>query len=425
MAVSTDLAMHGGTPVVPVELKRRWPEILPEDKAAVMAVLDRGILSGVYAPESTALEAEWAEFVGSKYALSFNSGTAALHAALAAAEIGPGDEVITTAFSFSATFHSILHQQAVPVFVDIDPRTYNIDVTKIEPKITERTRAIMPVHIHGLPSDMEAIMDLANRYGLKVIEDACQAHGATYHERMAGTIGMSGTFSLNATKNFSGGEGGLLVTDDEDVVARASRLRTFGEENTPEPSKIRPYTVYSVGWNYRTQEMPAAFARSQLKRLSAYNQSAQRNAEYLTNEISKIPGLIPPFVPDDRTSIYHKYRVRFDLDALNLSVPATTFRERLLTALEAEGVSVTLWHVDPLPNFPIFAEDGRGPNHNDGNRAVAVDPDGYPETQRLLDNSIIICDETHPIYNQPLELMESYAEAIRKVMAQPEQLLGA
>jgi len=426
MAVSTDLAIHGGSPVVPVELKRRWPEILPEDKAAVMAVLDRGILSGVYAPESTALEAEWAEYVGSKHALSFNSGTAALHAALAAAEIGPGDEVITTAFSFSASFHSILHQQAVPVFVDIDPRTYNIDVAQIEAKISPRTRAIMPVHIHGLPCDMEAIMDLANRYGLNVIEDACQAHGATYHERMAGTIGMSGTFSLNATKNFSGGEGGLLVTDDDEVVARASRLRTFGEENTPKQAKIRPYTVYSVGWNYRTQEMPAAFARSQLKRLTVYNQSAQRNAEYLTNHLSTIPGLIPPYIPDDRTSIYHKYRVRFDLDALNLSVPQTEFRGHLLSALEAEGVSVTLWHLDPLPSFPIFhSTDGTDSNAGDGSRAGVVDPDGYPQAQKLLDSSIIICDETYPIYNQPLELMEAYVEAIRKVMADPERLLRA
>lgn len=424
MAISTKLALHGGAPIVPPDLKRRWPEILPEDKAAVMAVLDRGVLSGVHAPESTGLESEWAAFVGSRHALSFNSGTAALHAALAAADIGPGDEVITTAFSFSASFHSILHQHAVPVFVDIDPRTYNIDVEQIEARINDRTRAIMPVHIHGLPCDMEEIMELAERYNLKVIEDACQAHGATYHERMAGTIGMSGTFSLNATKNFSGGEGGLLVTDDDEVVEKASRLRTFGEDNLATPSKIRPYTVYSIGWNYRTQEMPAAFARSQLKRLPAYNQIAQRNAEYLSKHLSQIPGLTPPFVPDDRTSIYHKYRVRFDLDALNLTVPATTFRDGLLAALEAEGVAVTLWHVQPLPSFPIFHADDGGPSaQSDGHVVAGINPEGYPESQKLLDSSIVICDETYPIYNQPLELMESYVEAIRKVMAEPERLV--
>ena len=159
-------------------------------------------------PEAQGLEREWAEFTGS-HVLSFNSGTAALHSALFAAGVGPGDEVITSAFSFSGSFHPILEQNAIPIFVDIDPRTYNLDVQQIEAKISDRTKVLMPVHIHGLPADMDEIMALGAKYGLIVIEDACQAHGATYKGRHGRHDAAMGCFSLNVTKNLSGGEGGL------------------------------------------------------------------------------------------------------------------------------------------------------------------------------------------------------------------------
>jgi perosamine synthetase len=291
------LAIHGGPHTVPEGLMKQWPEITQEDKDAVMAVLERNILSGVHGPEASALEKEWAEFTGSKHVLSFNSGTAALHSALFAAGVGPGDEVITTAFSFSGTFHPILQQNAVPIFVDVDTRTYNIDVGKIEAKITDRTKVLMPVHIHGLPADMDEIMALAKRHNLIVIEDACQAHGATYKGKVAGTIGDMGCFSLNVTKNLSGGEGGFLNTDNEEYAERARMIRTFGEKVGKEKEKIRPYYSYTIGWNYRTQELPAAFARSQLKRLPHYNSIAQRNGQYLSQELGKIKGLIPPMFP--------------------------------------------------------------------------------------------------------------------------------
>ena len=254
---------------VPTELKRPWPDIRPEDRAAVVAVLDRGILGGVGAPESTALEDEWAAFVGRSTGLLFNSGTAAIHAALYGIGLEPGDEVITTSFTFAGTWQPILQQLGIPVFVDIDPRTYNLDAGQIEAKIGPRTRAIIAVHIQGLPSDMDEILDIAERHRLHVIEDACQAHGATYHGRQVGSFGTVGCYSLNSSKILTGGEGGLLVADDPDLIARARRLRTFGED-IPELSRLtgwdfRPYTVHSVGWNYRHQEMPAALARSQLR----------------------------------------------------------------------------------------------------------------------------------------------------------------
>lgn len=425
--MKTDLAIHGGKPVVPERLKKRWPEITAEDKAAVMAVLDREVLTGVHGPEAKALEREWADYTGSKHALSFNSGTAALHAALFAVGVGPGCEVITSAFSFSATFHSILQQNAIPIFVDIDPRTYNLDVNQIEAKITEQTRAIMPVHIHGLPCDMDEIMALAEKYDLVVIEDACQAHGAFYKGRMAGTVGDMGAFSLNVTKNLSGAEGGLLITDNAEYAERASLLRTFGEKIGKEKEKIRPYTVYTIGWNYRTQELPAAFARSQLRRLDQYNTISQRNGQFLTEQLEKIEGIIPPYVPPDRTSIYHKYRVRFDSEALGLDAPNTDIRDRLFAALEAEGVAATIWHQEPMTSFPIFqTKEGYGkgcpwscPFYG---KTITYDPADYPEAIRLLETSFVINDEPNPIFVQDLELMELYVAAVQKVLRDPKKL---
>jgi len=424
------LAIHGGPPTVPEGLKRRWPEITQEDKDAVLAVLERNVLSGVHGPEATSLEREWAEFTGSKQVLSFNSGTAALHSALFAAGVGPGDEVITTAFSFSGTFHPILEQNAIPIFVDVDPRTYNIDASKIEAKITDRTKVLMPVHIHGLPADMDEILALAKKHNLVVIEDACQAHGATYQGRMAGTIGDMGCFSLNVTKNLSGGEGGLLNTDHREYAERAKMIRTFGEKVGEEKEKIRPYYSHAIGWNYRTQELPAAFARSQLKRLPRYNDIAQRNGQYLSRELSKIKGLIPPYVPPDRTTVYHKYRIRFDPEVLGLTMPAVEFRNRLLDALEAEGVAATLWHVTPMTSFPIFQKLNEG--YGKGcpwscpfyGKEIKYNPADYPEAIRLLETSLILNDEPQPIYLQDLELMEYYVQALHKVFEHLDELLA-
>ncbi len=424
------LAIHGGPRTVPEGLKRSWPEITQEDKDAVLAVLERKVLSGVHGPEARALEQEWAAFTGSRQVLSFNSGTAALHSALFAAGVGPGVEVITSAFSFSGSFQPILHQNGIPVFVDIDPRTYNIDPAQIEAKIGEHTRVLMPVHIHGLPADMEPILALAQKHNLIVIEDACQAHGATYQGKMAGTMGAMGCFSLNVTKNLSGGEGGFLNTDDEELAERARMIRTFGERVGKEKEKIRPYYSYTIGWNYRTQELPAAFARSQLKRLPHYNAIGQRNGDYLTRELATIPGLVPPYVPPDRTSIYHKFRLRFDPEALGIRLPAAEFRNRLLDALEAEGVEITIWHVTPLTSFPIFqalAEGyGRGcpwrcPYYG---KDISYNPADYPEALRLMDTSLVLNTEPYPIYLQDRELMEFYVEAFRKVFSHLDEVVG-
>ena len=325
------LAIRGGTPVVPKALHVRWPTITAEDKAAVQAALDSGILSGPYAPQVKALEDEWARYCGVRHALTTNSGTAALHTAVAAGGIGTGDQVITTAFTFLATALAVLQNNAVPVFVDIDPRTYNIDPDKIEERITARTRAIIPVHIHGCPADMDRILAIARKHRLLVIEDAAQAHGSTYKGKKVGGIGDMGIFSFQASKNLPAGEGGIFVTNREELKERANRFRMFGEDvresdkKAFDPSRpldgAREYNSLMMGWMYRSNELTAALARSQLRRLDASLAQTRRNAAYLTEHLGKIPGIIPPHIPADCTSSYYQYRLRLDPKALGVTIP--------------------------------------------------------------------------------------------------------
>ena len=294
------LAVHNGGKTVRQESKIRWPVITAEDKQAVMGVLDSGTLWGPYAENCKGLELEFAAYVGSKYCIAFNSGTAALHAALRAAEVGPGAEVITSAYSFLASAVAVLHSNGIPVFVDIDPKTHNIDPAKIEEKITASTKAIVPVHIEGIPAEMDEVMRIAKKHDLVVIEDAAEAHGTRYKGQDIGTIGDMAIFSLNSTKNLPGGEGGLMVTDNAEYRGRANMVRMFGEYMTE--GEGRSYVAYTLGWNYRTQEMPAAFARSQLHRLDGNNENSRKNGEYLSRELAKIKGLEPPYIPEHSVS---------------------------------------------------------------------------------------------------------------------------
>jgi len=420
------LTIANGQKVVPEKLKVKWPVITKEDKAAVMKVLDREVMWGAYAPEVVGLQEDFARYIGSEYCIAVNSGTAALHMAVAAAGIGPGDEVITSAFSFLASAIAVMHHNAVPVFVDIEPKTYNIDFKKIEEKITERTRAIIPVHIHGLPCDMDEILKIARKHNLVVIEDAAQAHGSTYKDKKAGSIGDMAIFSLNSTKNLPGGEGGLFVTNSEEYRGKANMVRVFGEYLRP--NEGRKYMAYSMGWNYRTQELPAAFARSQLRRLDKYNAIAQRNGEYLSRQLRGIKGVTPPYVSQDRTTIYHKYRVRLNPSELGANVSGIKFRDAVMEALQAEGVDTVLWQTAPIPGQPLFQlKQGYGKGcpwnctHYKGK--VSYDVNDYPETVELLENSLVICSEPHPIYVQPLELMKYYVEAFHKVFGNIDKVL--
>jgi perosamine synthetase len=421
------LAVEGGTPAVAPGSHRHWPEITAADRAAIGRVLDRGELWGPNAPEVCALQREWAEFVGARFCLLTNSGTAALHCAVVAAGVRPGDEVIVPAFGFVATPMAVVHAGAVPVFCDVDPVTHTLDPARVEKRITRRTRAIVPVHAHGLPADMQELRAIARRRGLALIEDAAQAHGATYRGAMAGVLADCAGFSLNGSKNLSAGEGGLFVTGDEEAFVAARRLAIFGEDTPPTgPGRYRAYWSHGVGWNYRSHELTAALARSQLRRLEDHNRTAQRNAALLGAGLAELPGLQPPHVPGDRTCVFYRYRIRIDPDELGFAGPPIELRDRLLWALQAEGVPASLWQLLPLPAQPVFRR-GRFAPWQPGDDAPLEpwDRGDYPETARLLESSIVLGTATEPLFNQPPELMGRYLEAFEKVIGAIESVLGA
>src|SRR3989475_7301294 len=414
-----ELAMRGGRPAVSKQLAVRWPVIGAAERQAALGVLDSGILNGPSAPQVKGLEKEFAAFLGARFCLATNSGTAALHMALAAGGIGAGDEVITTAFSYVATPLAILYQSAVPVFVDIDQETFNIDPSLIEERITPRTRALLPVHIHGLPCDMDEINSIARRRGLLVIEDAAQAHGASYRGRPAGTLGAMAGFSLNATKNLPCGEGGLFVTDNERLLARATSFRILGQTRDEVPldpahplDSATDSEFAGMGFMYLNQEIPAAIARVQLRRLSGFNANAAANAALLTSRLETLAGVIPPRCPADRTHVYHKYRVRLDARALGTGLDPNVLRDRVMTALRAEGVEVMLWLDRPVPEMPVF--QGRT-NSRKGE---------HPRTTALLADSFVVGAQSYPLFPQPRVLMEQYADAFEKVLGQLMEIFG-
>jgi perosamine synthetase len=419
MRTATALAIAGGRPAVPPGSHAHWPPLTSTDRAALARVLDRGILWGPNAPEARALEREWADYIGVRHCLLTNSGTAALHCAVVGAGVRPGDEVIVPAFSFVATPMAVLHAGAMPVFADIEEQTCTLDAGLVEELITERTRAVMPVHVHGLPADMDEIRAIAARHGLAVIEDAAQAHGALYRGVPVGALGDGATFSLNGSKHLPAGEGGLFVTNDDQAARTARRLAIFGEDTPPplRPTQLRGYWAHGIGWNYRSHELTAALARAQLTRLDATVTAAQRNAEILSHGLNSLPGFVPPHVPEDRTCVYYRYRVRLVPEQLGFTGAPVEFRDRILHALRAEGVAASLWQLLPLPAQPVFRRPfGPWQPGSDGEPLAPWDRGEHPEAARLLESSIVLGTADEPLFAQPAGLMERYLEAFEKVV---------
>ncbi|MCW1968881.1 MAG: DegT/DnrJ/EryC1/StrS family aminotransferase [Anaerolineae bacterium] len=258
------------------------PQIGDEEKRLVMQVLDSGML--VQGPRVAELEQHWAKACQTKHAIAIANGTAALHVALLAHGIGHGDEVITVAFTFIASVNSIIYCGARPVFADIDPVTFNMDAAKIEPLITPRTKAIMPVHLYGHPADMDAIMAIAHKHGLAVIEDSAQAIGARYDGKPAGSIG-TGCFSLYATKNVMSAEGGMITTNDDEIARRCRLIRAHGMEQR--------YYHDMLGFNFRMTDLHAAIGLAQLARLDSITEQRRQNAAFLNANINN-PRLVLP-----------------------------------------------------------------------------------------------------------------------------------
>jgi len=433
-ARSADLALFGATPVLPRgpagDPHGNWPIVTDDERRAVARVLDRGILSGAQAPEATALEEEFARYVGARYCLLTHCGTSALSIALAATGVRAGDEVIVPAYSFVATPLAVLHVGAIPVFVDIDDATGCLDPAAIDGAVTAHTRAILPVHMHGCAADMAAIVACARRHSLRIVEDAAQAHGATCEGRRVGALGDAGGFSLQSSKNLPAGEGGLFVTNDGAVASEANSLRNFGQDvwlaeaagcDAARPlDGARVLDSKRIGSMYRGNEMAAAFARAQLARLPELTERCQRNAERLARALGELPGVDPPRAVPGRTSVHHKFRVRLDPERAGLGVTPRQLRDATIRALVAEGLEVVLWQAAPLPAQTLFRQRDATlgfprPRPGGTDLAANYEPSRYPRSQALLDGSFVLFSQSCPLIAQPAAVVDRYAEAFQRV----------
>ena len=317
-----------------LDLRAEYHELKSEIDAAVGRVLESGQF--ILGQEVTALEEEFASYCGVKHAIGVNSGTSALHLALLAAGIRPGDEVITVPFTFYATAAAIGYVGAVPVYVDIDPRTFNLDMSRVEAAITQRTRAILPVHLYGQPADMDPILKIARRHNLVVIEDVAQAHGAEYKGQRAGSIGDIGCFSFYPTKNLgAAGEGGMLTTNNSEYARTIALLRNWGEEH-------RYYPVLK-GYNYRLPAIQAAILRVKLRRLDSWTETRRKlAAEY--DCLLEDADVICPVSPADARHVYCLYTIQAD------------DRDRLQKELESAGIQTAVHYPLPIHLMPAYTD---------------------------------------------------------------------
>ena len=418
------LALNGGDKTNP-QGHKKYPTLKDQDKGAVIRSMESGINWGIYGPEVTGIEDEWRDYIGSKYCISCNSGTAALHMAMAAVGVKPGDQVITASLTFVASAMCALQQNAIPVFVDVDPRTFCLDPSRLEEKINEKTKAIIPVDLHGMACDIDEINAIAKKYGIPVIADSCQSHGAIYKGKKVGSLADISVFSLNGLKNLECGDGGLLNTDNPEYLQKANQMRVFGEK--VEKGVPRNYDSEEIGWMYRLLEIPAAYARSKLKHLDADNSVRTSNGRYLTQGLKDIPGVIPPYIPEDRTSVYHYFRIRFDPSRLGLSISPNEFRARVQKALVAEGIEAGRWQTKPVQKQKLFLDmAGYGYGcpwtcpygSKDG---VSYKEEDYYVTDQIVKDSIVLYDPLYP--PNGTDLMDRYIAGFKKIWENMDELL--
>ncbi|MCF2532679.1 DegT/DnrJ/EryC1/StrS family aminotransferase [Yinghuangia soli] len=317
------------------------PAAAPLFGAEEREAVDRVLRSGMVAqgPEVAAFEEEFSAIVAGRTAVAVNSGTSGLHLALLAMGVGPGDEVIVPSFSFAATANVVALAGATPVFVDIEPGHYCLDPAAVEAAVTPRTAAIMPVHLYGHPADMAAIGAIAQRHGIAVIEDACQAHAAALDGTPVGAFGKTAVFSLYPTKNMTSGEGGMVVTDDPQIARTLRLLRNQGME--------KRYENELVGFNVRMTDLHAAIGRVQLRKLAGWTEQRRANAAFLDAGLAGSAVGTPSVAPGAR-HVYHQYTVRVEPDA----VPGG--RDGLAERLAARGVGSGVYYPIPIHRLPSF-----------------------------------------------------------------------
>jgi dTDP-4-amino-4,6-dideoxygalactose transaminase len=313
------------------------PDIGPEEIAAVTDVLESGMLAA--GRRVAELEERWADYIGTRHAIAVSNGTTALMSVFAGLNLGPGDEVITVGHTFNATVSSILSTGATPVFVDIEPDTWLIDAAQIEDAVTARTRAICPVHLFGLPADLNPIVAIADRHGLAVVEDACQAHGAEYDGRRAGSFGH-GVFSLYGTKNMTTGEGGLITTDDDRL---ADWIRMYRNQGMSER-----YHHPILGYNFRLTDIAAAIGLAQLAKLDRNTERRRAIAGRYDAAFADLP-VRTPVIPSGRTHVFHQYTIEVEGD-----------RDGIATDLATAGIATAVYYPVPVNRQPYILDRGFG-----------------------------------------------------------------
>jgi perosamine synthetase len=385
--VSEKLAIDGGPKTRGAPFPG-WPQPGAEDGAAVSEALRSGHLTQLTGGYVADFERAFAEWHGSPNCIATSSGTAAIHVVLAALDIGPGDEVIVPAHTFIASATPVLHQRATPVFADVDERTFCLSPDSVRERVTGRTRAIIAVHLNGHPADMDALAGIARDRRIALVEDAAQAHGAEYRGRLAGTIAVAGCFSFWEDKIITtGGEGGAIVTADEILADRLRRIRHHGEGPL---EGERAYYHLELGYNYRMTSMQAATGSLQVRRLEEYLVSRRANAARLTELLSDIEGIEPPFVADHAVHSYYKYICRLRPDT-GIDIA------RFVAAVAAEGLPVSRRYPTPLPQQPVFS-------------GVAGQP--CPVAERIAGELFTLL--VHPTASAAD--MDDYGRAIHKVM---------
>ena len=321
------LAIHGGKPVR-TEPFPSWPIFGKEEERRLIRALRSGNWGKLQGDQVAEFERRFAQYHQAKHGLAVVNGTAAIRIALVAAGIGAGDEVIVPPYTFLATASAVVEANATPVFADIELETSNIDPRAVDAAVTPRTRAIIPVHLGGLPADMDAIMEIARAHNLIVIEDACHAHGAGYKGQRVGAIGHLGVFSFQSSKNLNSGEGGIILTNDDQLAGNCWSIHNCGR--VPEGAW---YDHHTIGGNYRLGEFQGAVLNAQWERFENQAETREENGRYLAERLARIPGILPQKRTADCTRhAYHLFSLRIDPEVFGVG------REVFLEALSAEGI---------------------------------------------------------------------------------------
>jgi len=409
------LAILGGKPVRDRPFGS-WPIITESDERAWMEVLKKRHWCRLDGDYANRFEAAWAKTLGAKHCLAVANGTSALITSLAALGIGPGDEVIVPPYTFVATINAVLMHHALPVFVDTDPETFQIDARKIEAAITERTACIMPVHLGGSPADMDAILAVAGKHKLPVIEDACQAHLAEWRQKKVSTLGDLGCFSFQASKNLNSGEGGAILTNSDELYEQCKSYQNNG--------RAAPNAGFSYlrnGANLRITEFQAALLLQQLTRVDEQSRRREQNAAYLTQLLREIPGIEPAKMYEGCTrNGYHLYMFRYDCDQFR-GLP----RSRFLQAIRAEGIPCSGGY-QPLYKEPFLrsAFQSRAFQAIYPSKRISeyLEQIHCPANDRLCETGVWLTQTT---LLGPRSDMDQIALAVRKVHAQSGKLQKA